>query len=132
LLLPSLLCALCAAGCASSGSPRADAALARIRPARELHRNVYLERVDGRPLGLLRESAALEPGRHVVVATVVWLDPERRVAATHALEFEAQAGRVYTVHGDWGAWGPRLWISDGRSAEPVAEAEVQRGRPQGD
>jgi hypothetical protein len=127
-LLALLCCAVLGCGCAGlkayPGPRRNGAELAVICAGRELHRNVYLERVDDVALGLIHDHAVVLPGRHAVVATVVLLGRGGSVAATHALELDARAGRVYTVHGDWGTWGPRIWIGDGRSDQPVAEAEA--------
>lgn len=98
------------------------ASLAKLVPELRTGRRVRIVEVDGRPLGLFRDRAALAPGRHEVVAKTELLVRGRRAYGAHRLVFEAQPGRSYRVRADWHAYGPRIWIEEAESRDRVAVA----------
>jgi len=129
LLLLAALSTACGTLRAYSGAPRNPTEVASIRPATVRGHQILIESVDGQALNLLQDRAELLPGSHRVRATLVLRTESRLATGTHELDFEAEPGRAYRVHGDWYIYGPRIWISEDGSEEVLAVAVTRPARP---
>jgi hypothetical protein len=129
LLLVASLSTACGTLRAYSGAPRGPSEVASLRPATVRGHQILIEAVDGQALSLLQDRAELLPGSHRVRATLVLRTESRLATGTHELEFEAEPGRQYRVHGDWYIYGPRIWISEEGREEVLAVAVTRPARP---
>jgi hypothetical protein len=120
LLLLPLLLACSSFEPAGHGS---DPDRARIRPARELSRQVLIRAIDGRELGWRRGASHVSPGRHRIDVTVVVDLGGRNWFARHELEIDARPGAEYSLHAEWARYGPAAVLRDSRTHTRVAVAE---------
>ena len=128
-----MFCALLGlAGCGtldahSDGSGALEAS-ALVRPGRQQHARVVLNRLNGRELGLFDESARVAPGPLRVEVLAVFERAGRRRVSHEVVQFEALAGHDYTVRADWYVHGPRLRVTDG-DGQIVAESVKNVEKP---
>ncbi len=132
-LLAGLCICLLGAGCTLKAYPGPDrdaAQVARIAPAGDLHRSVYLDRIDGVEIGALRDRVEVLPGTHRLLATLLTRVGGQEVSGKLELVFEARAAHTYRVHGAWGIYGPHLWVTESGTDTRVADvATSPRGLP---
>jgi hypothetical protein len=121
------LCLL--AGCSAlqtyPGPARDRSELAYIEPSLLLPgTQILIESLDGKPLGLLHDGAALLPGSHLARVSLVLRGGigEQKVFRCD-LRFVAEAGRRYQVLGELYEAGPRMWIAD-EQLRTVAEYDA--------
>jgi len=128
----SKLCAVVALGCLAALSgcatlktypgDRLDRSeVAVVKPGVESEVHVVIESINGRSLGPLRDRAEVLPGRHVVDVLVILQGRSRTITRPMRFTLKAEAGREYTLRGDWFMYGPRIKIRDSEG-ELVAEA----------
>ena len=84
---------------------------------------MFIQSVDGHPLGWFRDRVRVPPGLHEIRVTVVFSVGTHEAAATHALKVDTRPGAEYTVHGEWGWYGPAAVLRDASTRERVASAE---------
>lgn len=130
LLLSLDLCA-CATFRAYPGEARDAADVALLRPTTVRGQEISIEAVDGRALGPLQVRAELLPGTHRVRVRLILRAGRELAGGSHELEFIAEAGRDYRVHGDWHIYGPRVWITQGGEVLALVETPPRRLPPVG-
>jgi len=107
--------------------PRSETA--RLSPAVMPSRQILLQAIDGRALGLIHEHIEMRPGPHEVVAIVQLWGKGRRVAFEHRLRFSASAGARYMLYAEYDLYGPRTFILDEGDGRTVAETVTRPRSP---